>query len=68
MNDERYYIGYDGRKRYVGGEVRNMQDRTPGDIACSKCGKVILSAERAKSYRERDINEIVAGHTCGTEE
>lgn len=43
---------------------KNMQDDTPNSISCSKCGRTIVSASRVHSYRQRDIDSLVAGHKC----
>ena len=45
-------------------KFKDMQDRTPEDVVCSKCRRIILPASRAVAYRERDIQDAVATHRC----
>lgn len=63
MDEGKYYIGSDGRKHFVN-EVKDMQDKTPNDVVCSKCSMIIVPALKVEAYRQRDIDEIVASHKC----
>jgi hypothetical protein len=45
-------------------KVKTMQDKTPADIRCSACAKIIVPAHRTESYRERDLQEIISRHKC----
>lgn len=42
----------------------NMQDDRPADVACSKCGRIIITAAKAAGMRERTIQEFVDAHRC----
>ena len=46
---------------------KDMQDHTPASVRCSKCGKVILTADMAQAYRERDIQDLVKRHSCSVQ-
>ena len=42
----------------------DMQDRRPGDVTCSKCGRMIVPQTKAQGMRERTIAEFVEAHKC----
>lgn len=41
-----------------------MQDDHPASIACSKCGRIIITAAKVAGMRERTIQEFVDAHRC----
>ena len=45
---------------------KKMQDKTPHGVFCGKCGAEIVPASRINSYRQRTVDEMVAGHRCDT--
>ena len=42
----------------------DMQDHRTGDVVCARCGRVILTQEKANGMRERTITEFVEAHVC----
>lgn len=45
-------------------EVKNMQDKQNAFISCSHCGRVIVTAERAKTFTEAQKAKAVHMHEC----
>lgn len=44
----------------------DMQDKTPADIACAKCGAIIVPFSKAAGLRERTLAEFIEAHRCLT--
>lgn len=45
-------------------KIKIMQDKTPADIVCSKCGVVIVPAVKIEGFRQRTIDDYVEAHKC----
>ena len=56
-----------GEMIMAGNDTKIMQDKTAASIICSKCGMIIVPAQKIHAFRERTIREFVKQHQCPDE-
>lgn len=48
----------------MGGEVKNMQDRTPREVRCAACHQVIVPASSVAKFDDKQVARLVSSHKC----
>ena len=44
--------------------IKDMRDRTPENLVCSRCGKIVVSASDSKRFAQVEIGRRMMAHRC----